>query len=146
MKGALEEHIVFGLGYFLGMKASEIADLKIQDIDFIGVKIKVRNRILKIPTFLLDAIKNLISDKQLFIYLFEENGRKVSPDYISAIFRKLAEKTGVNATFYSLRNTRIYEMIEEGRNAEEIMKFAGFKSVASLTRFYILKENKDGCC
>jgi len=87
-------------------------------------------------------LKRWTQDNDSTIYLFEENGRKVSPDYISAIFRKLANKAGVNATFHSLRNTRIYEMIANGKSAEEIMKFAGFKSIASLARFCVLKEGR----
>ena len=33
-------------------------------------------------------------------------------------------------------------MVEEGKNAEEIMEFAGYKSLASLARFYVLQEEK----
>lgn len=139
---SLEEYIVFGLGYFLAMKPSEIADIKIRDIDFIGDKLRTKNRTLHIPSFILNSLKIWIEVKNPIIYLFEENGEKVLPEYISAIFRKLAEKANVNATFHSLRNTRIYEMIEDGKNAEEILKVAGFKSIASLARLYVLKEKE----
>ncbi len=139
----LEEYIVFSLGYFLAMKASEIADIKIRDIDFDRHKIKVGKRILPIPLYIIESLKMWAKENSSIIYLFEGNRREVSPDYISAIFRKLAGKAGVNASFHSLRNTRIYELIEEGRSAKEIMEFAGFKSIASLARFYVLKEKRE---
>lgn len=136
----VDEHIIFALGYFLGMKASEIADVKIEDIDFSGCKIKIRERIFQIPSHIIELLKRWIRDNNSIIYLFEENGRKVLPEYISLIFRKLAERAGIDVTFHSLRNTRIYEMTKEGRSVKEIMEFAGFRSIASLARFYVLKE------
>ncbi len=138
---SIDEYIVFTLGYFLGLKASEVAGIKIEDIDFTERKIKIRERVLHIPSHVIEPLKRWIQSNNLTTYLFEENGRKVSPERISSIFRKLAERAGINAAFHSLRNTRIYEMIDE-KNAEEIMKFAGFKSIVSVARFYVLKEKR----
>ncbi len=141
---SLEEYLVFSLGYLLAMKPSEIANMKISDIDFTGRKIKAGNRTLHITPLLLEILEIWIEKEDPIVYLFENDGKKVLPEHVSAIFRGLANRAGVDATFYSLRNTRIYEMIQNGKNTEEIIEFARFKNIISLARFYVIVKNKLG--
>lgn len=144
--------VFFACLAFSGARPSEIANLKIEDVDF-GRNVFILSetktntpRNVPISPNLIEMLKKHMSDKT--DYLFPSD--RSSTGVITAMgwghqFQKRVERMGIkrtNLTCYSLRHSFVTRMLESDLNIYKVQKIVGHKSVLT-TEAYTHLTTKD---
>ncbi|MCM8758454.1 MAG: site-specific integrase [Candidatus Omnitrophica bacterium] len=133
-----------------GMRRSEIAKLRWQDIDFREKMITVyetknnEKRHIPMNTIVFDTI-NRIKEKPFSQYLFPgENGSHISPHHISHLFEKTVKKAGIkDFRFHDLRHTFASRLVMNGVDLKTVQELLGHKSFNMTLRYsHLAPEHK----
>lgn len=145
----LKHRLILSLAYGAGLRVSEVANLRVCDLDFHSKIITVRqgkggrDRITLLPGALEEELKSFIgrrirSDFPEKNYLFpSQMGGKLSTRALQKIFLNLIRKTYISkpATFHSLRHSFASHLIENGVNLRYVQELLGHKSITT-TQLY----------
>lgn len=130
---SLKEKLILYLAYDCALRRSELAKIRIVDIDFDEWTVKIkgkgnRERILPVTKretriILKRYIENLSGGR---VYLFEGKHGHISPDTIGRIFKRIAKRASMpNISFHILRHSRAIHLLEKGVDVAYINKLLG---------------------
>jgi len=139
------ERLLVMMLYGLGLRISELSQLKLEDIDQKWVIIdgkggKVRQLpILPILQVLLDEYIKAHHPKK---YLFEKNEKRMKVSQLRYVITKLFKAKGIKATPHQLRHSFATHLLEEGARISDISELLGHKSMASTQIYTKLGSHK----
>jgi len=131
--------------YAGGLRVSEVAKLKIQDLDFDNLRVTIRNskahkdRITLLSDKILDDLKKLTNNKHYSDYLFETRyKRRYSIRTIQSIMTKAHKLSGIQKKIkcHTLRHSFATHIVENGEDIRTVQKLLGHKSIKT-TMIYL---------
>jgi integrase/recombinase XerC len=135
---SLEEKLVVSMLYSLGLRISELHNIKISDISQEWIRVLGKgNKQRDIP--LLSAIRELLESyyklntKKKF--LFEKNGEKLSENSLRYIVTKVFKRVGMKVTPHQLRHSYATALLNSGAPIVDVSELLGHSSMAT-TQIY----------
>ncbi len=134
----LEGKLVVVMLYTLGLRISELSNLKLEDISSNWIRILGKgNKQRDVP--LLETTRELIEQyKQNYLpkkYLFEKNRGKLSENSLRYIVTKVFSKVGLKVTPHQLRHSYATELLNGGAPIVDVSELLGHASIAT-TQIY----------
>lgn len=140
--------VIISLFYFLGIRKSELINLKISDVDFFALQIKVlgkrnKERLIPMNTKMVDFLKRYlvqracvdVNQSQLLMLL--KNGNKLNETFVYRLINNYFR--GVTSKFkkspHMLRHTFATHMLNNGADLNSIKELLGHSSLSS-TQIY----------
>ena len=149
---------------YTGLRIGEICGLKWEDINFNKNYIEVKrtierikningnntktiliestpksitsNRIIPIPTFLIEYLNNFKDDNNYF--LLSKSDKLYNPRYFEAFYERLIKKIGINyVNFHTLRHTFATRSIESKMDIKTLSELLGHSSVEITLKLYV---------
>lgn len=140
----IKHQTIISLGYSVGLRVSEIINLKIEDIDSKRMIINIRNskgnkdRLVPLSQNILMLLREYYKECRPYKYLF--NGQN-SIKYTSGSCNKIVKKyLGNNFHFHQLRHSCFTNLLENGTDLRIIQKLAGHNS-SKTTEIYTHVSN-----
>ncbi len=133
-----EEHFTIVMIYTLGLRISELANIKLSDISDSWIRIRGKGNkqrdvpLLKPTKELIDAY---IAAKQPKEYLFEKNGEKLSQNSLRYLINKTFSKIGLKVTPHQLRHSFATSLLNSGAAIADVSELLGHSSMAT-TQIY----------
>jgi integrase/recombinase XerD len=136
-----KHRILLALAYSAGLRAQEVCNMKIGDIDFERMSIHVhqgkgkKDRILPLSDFIAKGLHNYISIEKPNVWLF--NGKNRDTNYsskgISSVMREALKKTKITkeASIHTLRHSYATHLLEQGVNIVTIKNLLGHAEIAT---------------
>jgi len=128
----LKHKAIISLGFSVGLRVSEVINLKIEDIDSKRMIIHIRNakgnkdRIVPLSMYILELLREYFKEFKPKVYLF--NGQN-SLTYTSNSCNKIVKKyVGQQYHFHCLRHSSFTSMLEDKTDISIIQKIAGHKN------------------
>lgn len=129
----LKHKAIISLAYSVGLRVSEVINLKITDIDSDRMIIHIRNskgakdRIVPLSEKILCLLRKYFLKYRPKEYLF--NGQ-TNPQYTSSSMNKIVKKClGNKYHFHQLRHSSLTAMVENGTNLGVVQKIAGHNNI-----------------
>lgn len=144
-----KHRMILSLGYSGGLRISEVAGLKVENVDLDQLIITVRqgkgrkDRITLLSEKIIEELKPFVIGKNVFSYVFESSrGGKLSTESISKVFKKCLQKSGINkqATFHSLRHSFATHLLENGTDVRYVQELLGHANIRT-TQLYTKVTN-----
>lgn len=147
-RAGVRNYTIFFIIRKYALRVGDIANLKIKDIDFQYNKVSlVQDKTNEPITFVLSSdvinvLKKYINESRndsnceyLFLTVNGEP-RKLTPDNISGVIRKIIKESGVDINGrkcgpHSLRASKATHMLEAGRTMTDVSKYLGHTSIRS---------------
>jgi site-specific recombinase XerD len=141
----LKHKAILSLAYSVGLRVSEIINLKIEDIDSKRMLIHIKNakgrkdRIVPLSENMLTLLRNYFKQYHPTVYLFNgQNSNQYSSGSCNAIVKKyLGEKYHI----HQLRHSCFTNLLETGVDLRIIQKIAGHSNVKT-TEIYTHVSNQ----
>lgn len=150
----LRQKTIFLTIYSCGLRRSELASLKYQNIDSKRMLLKIsnskggKNRNVIISDYLLKQLryywKNDSKDKSRWIFPSRDITKHCSPNSISFNFKKHLGNSGITkkVTCHSLRHSWATHMLEAGTNLRYLQVLLGHNSIMSTVIYTHLVDYK----
>jgi len=135
---SLEESVVVVMLYTLGLRISELSNIKLEDISqewirVIGKGNKQRDvPLLEVTKELIDTYRANFGRKQ---FLFEKNGEKLSENSLRYIVTKVFQRVGLKVTPHQLRHSYATSLLNGGAPIVDVSELLGHSSMAT-TQIY----------
>lgn len=135
----LKHRILLLLGYSAGLRAHELCNLKIADIDFERMSIHVRqgkgnkDRMVPLAEYMAEGLRQYISIEKPTNWLF--NGKNSLTNYssrgISSVMREALKKSSITkeASIHTLRHSYATHLLEQGINIVTIKNLLGHAKI-----------------
>jgi len=140
----LKHKTIISLAYSVGLRVSEIINLKIDDIDSNRMLIKIINskgskdRYVPLSNYILSLLRKYYLKYKPEIYLF--NGQ-TKLQYSSTSCNKIVKKYIDNKyTFHTLRHSCFTHMIENGIDIKIIKDIAGHENIKTTEKYIKLSK------
>jgi site-specific recombinase XerD len=128
----LKHRTILTLTYSVGLRVSEIVNLKIQDIDSKRMLIYIKNakgkkdRIVPLSEAVLELLRNYYEKYKPVEYLFNgQNSKQYSVGSCQKIYKKYIDPT---SSIHTLRHSSFTNLLENGTDLRVIQKIAGHSS------------------
>ncbi len=137
-KADMQEKLVVLMLYTLGLRISELASLKVEDINNEWIRIIGKgNKERDIP--LLESVKKLI-DEYLSVfmvkkYLFEKNGERLSENSLRYMITKVFGRVALKVTPHQLRHSYASSLLNSGAPIVDVSELLGHASMVT-TQIY----------
>ena len=146
----LKHRLIISLAYGAGLRVSEVANLRICDLDFESMLINIRcskggkDRITIFPQKLIDDMRTWTKNRQSKDYVFpsailskNRESKKVTTRTLQKIFQKAKESANIanDSSFHSLRHSFATHLIENGTNLRYIQELLGHHSIKTTQRY-----------
>jgi site-specific recombinase XerD len=150
----LMDHTLFLLMLRCGLRVSEVARLKVSDIDWEQKSLFIeqgkgrKDRIVYLSQDAFGSLKECFKRRPASMaedYFFWNQKRKREPLRVKAIQKKMeryAKAAGVAASCHSLRHTFASNLLEEGAEVVSIKALLGHESIVSSQRYARLSDRK----
>jgi len=130
----LEEKLLISMLYGLGLRISELAQLKIEDISAHWIQILGKgNKVRELP--LLNELQHLISqhikEKKPKKYLFEKGNAPMNVAQLRYIITKLFKAAGIKATPHQLRHSFATHLLNNGARIADVSELLGHETMAT---------------
>ena len=130
----LEEKLLISMLYGLGLRISELAILKLDDIKGKWIQIQGKgNKVRELP--LLDELQQLIRQyrKQTHPkkYLFEKGNAPMNVAQLRYIMTKLFKAAGIKATPHQLRHSFATHLLNNGARIADVSELLGHETMAT---------------
>jgi len=135
---SLQERLVVIMLYTLGLRISELSNLKLNDITQGWVRVLGKgNKHRDVP--LLDSTRQLIDEYLASfspkIFLFEKNSEKLSENSLRYIITKLFKSVAIKVTPHQLRHSYASALLNSGAPIVDVSELLGHTSMAT-TQIY----------
>lgn len=152
--GNLKHKAMLFTAYSAGLRVSEIAALKIRDIDSSRMQIRIENakgkkdRYVNLSPVLLDILRaylrNYKPKPKLFLFESEQTGEAYPTRTIQRIFYLAKEKARIAKTvgIHSLRHSFATHMLEKGIDIRYIKDLLGHFSIKTTERYLHVKREQ----
>ena len=132
------EKLVISLLYSMGLRISELANLKLSDVNEEWCRVLGKgNKERDVP--MLREVYALFRSVQLLTpsreYVFEEKGQKLSENSLRYILTKAFAEVGLRATPHQLRHSYATELLNNGARIADVSELLGHASMAT-TQIY----------
>lgn len=130
----LEEKLLISMLYGLGLRISELAQLKLDDIKGEWIQILGKgNKVRELP--LLDELQNLIAqyvkERSHKKYLFEKGNAPMNVAQLRYIITKLFKAAGIKATPHQLRHSFATHLLNNGARIADVSELLGHETMAT---------------
>lgn len=129
----IKHKAIISLAYSVGLRVSEVINLKIEDIDSKRMIIHIKNakgrkdRLVPLSQNILTLLRNYFKQYRPVEYLFNgQNSPKYSSQSCNAIVRKYIDE---KYHFHLLRHSCFTHLIENGTDCRIIQKIAGHSNI-----------------
>jgi len=142
--------LMLKLCYGMGLRVSEIVNLKIKDIDSKRMLVHLeaakgkKDRCVKLPSSILEDLRNYFKAYRPKTYLFEgQYGGQYAIRSAQSVFKNAMEKAKVNKTvgIHGLRHSYATHLLESGTDMFFIQKLLGHKDIKT-TEIYTKVSNR----
>lgn len=140
----IKHRAILTLTYSVGLRVSEVVNLKIVDIDSKRMLIHIKNakgrkdRIVPLSQTVLELLRDYFKEYRPIEYLFNgQNSNKYSIGSCQKIYKKYID---VNSSIHTLRHSSFTNLLESGTDAAIIQKIAGHSSIKT-TQIYLHVSN-----
>ena len=141
----LKHKTILTLTYSVGLRVSEIINIKIEDIDSKRMLIHIKNakgkkdRIVPLSQTVLELLREYFKIYKPKEYLFNgQNSLQYSTGSCQKIYKKYIDK---NSSIHTLRHSSFTNLLESGTDLRIIQKIAGHSS-SKTTEIYTHVSNK----
>jgi len=141
----LKHKAIISLAYSVGLRVSEVINLKIEDIDSKRMIIHIKNgkgrkdRIVPLSPNILELLRSYFKEYRPEEYLF--NGQK-SLQYSSGSCNQIVKKyIKPDCHFHLLRHSCFTHLIENGTDCRVIQKIAGHSNINTTERYMQVTTN-----
>ena len=126
--------LMLKLCYGMGLRVSEIVNLKVTDIDSSRMVVHIENakgkkdRLVNLPETILDDLRNYYRSYRPAIYLFEgQYGGQYSIRSVQAVFKNAMKRAKINKVVgvHGLRHSYATHLLESGTDMYFIQKLLG---------------------
>ncbi len=139
------DRLIVQVGLYLGLRCSEITDLRIERIDLAKSQVFVahgkgdKDRYVPIPERLRPLLQAWIGDRREgLLFTSRSRGGRLSNRAVQRLFKGIARKAGIagveqarKVTPHKLRHTYATTLLEKGANIRELQELLGHSSVAT---------------
>lgn len=145
----LKELMILKIGYGLGLRVSEIGELKIKNIDSDRMLVHIqcakgkKDRYVPLPHSILEELRLYYKSYRPSIFLFENRfNEKLSTRSIQIIFKKAKDKAGISKVvgIHGLRHSYATHLLEYGTDMSIIQKLLGHNNIKT-TEVYAKVSN-----
>ena len=142
--------LMLKLCYGMGLRVSEIVNLKVTDIDSGRMLVLIeaakgkKDRYVTLPSSILDDLRNYYRTYRPKMYLFEgQYGGQYAIRSVQAIFKNAMQRAKINKTvgIHGLRHSYATHLLECGTDMVFIQKLLGHKDVRT-TEIYAKVSNR----
>lgn len=140
----LKHRAILTLTYSVGLRVSEIVNLKIEDIDSKRMLIQIKNakgrkdRVVPLSEFVLNLLREYWKEYRPKEFLFNgQSGSGYSIQSCQKIYKKYIDK---NSSIHTLRHSSFTNLLESGTDLRIIQKLAGHSS-SKTTEIYTHVSN-----
>lgn len=130
--GNIKHRAILTLTYSVGLRVSEIVNLKIENIDSKRMLIHIKNakgrkdRIVPLSQTVLELLRKYFKEYKPKEYLFNgQTGGKYSTGSCQKIYKKYIDQ---NSSIHTLRHSSFTNLLENGTDIRIIQKIAGHTS------------------
>ena len=141
----IKHKAILTLTYSVGLRVSEITNLKIEDIDSKRMLIHIKNakgrkdRIAPLSQNVLELLREYWKEFRPSIYLFNgQNGGQYSIQSCQKIYKRYIDQ---NSSIHTLRHSCFTNLLENGTDLRIIQKLAGHSS-SKTTEIYTHVSNQ----
>ena len=146
----LKHLVMLKLCYGMGLRVSEIVNLKIADIDSERKLVHIesgkgkKDRYVTLPMSILDDLRNYYRAYRPKTYLFEgQYGGQYSVRSVQAVFKRSMQKAKINKSvgIHGLRHSYATHLLESGTDMYFIQKLLGHNNIKT-TEIYAKVSNR----
>lgn len=146
-----KHNLMLKLCYGMGLRVSEIVNLKINDIDSKNMQVLIarakgkKDRYVNLPESILEQLRNYYRQYKPQVYLFEgQYGGPYSLRSAQLVFKNALSKAKINKQvgIHSLRHSFATHLLEAGTDISYIQKLLGHNSIKT-TLLYTEVGKKD---
>lgn len=133
-----EERLVVIMLYTLGLRISELVNLKIEDISDLWIRVLgkgEKQRDIPIISSTKELIDDYIDKKSPKKFLFEKNSGKLSENSLRYIITKVFKRVSIKVTPHQLRHSYATELLNCGAPIVDVSELLGHSSMAT-TQIY----------
>lgn len=141
----IKHRAILTLTYSVGLRVSEITNLKIEDIDSKRMLIHIKNakgrkdRIVPLSQNVLELLREYWKEHKPTDYLFNgQNGGQYSIQSCQKLYKKYIDE---NSSIHTLRHSSFTNLLENGTDLRIIQKIAGHSS-SKTTEIYTHVSNQ----
>jgi site-specific recombinase XerD len=145
-----KHQLMLKLCYGMGLRVSEIVNLKITNIDSKRMLVHIEaakgkvDRYVTLPTSILEELRKYYKAYSPKIYLFEgQYGGQYAVRSVQAVFKRAMQKAKINKSvgIHGLRHSYATHLIESGTDMFFIQKLLGHKDIKT-TEIYAKVSNR----
>ena len=143
--------VMLKLCYGMGLRVSEIVNLKISDIDSGNMQVLIeqakgkKDRYVNLPESILDDLRSYYKEYRPGKYLFEgQSGGKYSVRSVQQVFKSAMIKAKINKEvgIHGLRHSFATHLLENGTDISYIQNLLGHNDIKTTMRYTrVAKKN-----
>jgi site-specific recombinase XerD len=140
----LKHNTMLKLCYGMGLRVSEIVNLKITDIDSVAMQVFIerakgkKDRYVNLPESILTQLRDYYKAYRPKIYLFEgQYGGPYTTRSVQAVFKTALSKAGINKRVgvHGLRHSFATHLLENGTDMRFIQDLLGHNDIKTTLRY-----------
>lgn len=140
------EKLLLLMLYSLGLRISELENLKLQDIGREWVKVVHgkggKDRMIPLLPEVFELIEKYRLENGSRLYLFEEKEKPLSQNCLRYKLSKIFERVGARATPHQLRHSFATDLINKGARIVDVSELLGHKELSTTQVYTKLGMNK----
>ena len=141
----LKHKAILTLTYSIGLRVSEVVNLKIEDVDSKRMLIHIKNakgkkdRIVPLSQTVLELLRNYFKQYKPIIYLFNgQNEEQYSIKSCQNIYKKYIDN---NSSIHTLRHSCFTNLIENNTDIRIVQKIAGHSNIKTTEGYCHVSNN-----
>lgn len=143
--------LIIQLSYGMGLRVSEIVNLRIEDIDSVKMRVFIqkakgkKDRYVNLPKIILNDLRKYYKEFKPQEYLFEGKfGGKYSTRSAQQVFKTAMNKAGIKKTvgIHSLRHSYATHLLEYGTDISLIQKLLGHNDIKTTLVYTNVANNQ----
>jgi len=141
----LQERVIILLLYGLGLRISELSNIKLTDIQYGWITITGKGaKMRQLPLLpILDRTVELYQNQYMpRLYLFEKNREKLNSAQLRYIIEKIFKSRGLKITPHQLRHSFATHLLNQGARVSDISELLGHSSMATTQLYTKLSSSK----